>query len=77
MATLIREHSSMFVCSGGCHLHRGGGSEVVFCDAQADLVEAIFTLLAKRGWYPWFECTEVDSSWAPIAAKPSSRLIAG
>ena len=60
MVTLIREHGSMFVCSGGCHLHPGGGSEVVFCDAQADLAEAIFTLLAERGQHPWFKCTEFD-----------------
>ena len=40
----------------------GGGSEVVFCDAQADLAEAIFTLLAERGRDPWFKCTEDDLS---------------
>lgn len=62
MVTLIREHGSMFVCSGGCHLHRGGGSEVVFCDAQADLAEAIFPFLVQRGRDPWLKCTEVDIS---------------
>ena len=48
MVTLIREHGSMFVCSGGCHLHRGGGQKWYFV-MRRQIWRKLFSLFGPEG----------------------------